>query len=124
MRQALRHLGLTRAEVDVTFVGPRTMRDLNRTHRGKDSDTDVLSFPLWQGPQEFPTDGPLPLGDIVINPTRAKQQAKEYGATFKQEVARLLVHGLLHLMGYDHEQGAAHARRMRAKEKALLKLIA
>lgn len=103
------------------------MRELNRRYRGKATTTDVLSFPLI----ETPGDGaalcppetsalPLLLGDIVISLPQAQRQARAYGAPLYEEIFRLLVHGLLHLLGYDHERGRSPARTMKALEEELL----
>lgn len=109
------------------------MRELNRQYRGKDKTTDVLSFPLISEKLEMgsrklnPSTSQfllltsyLPLGDIVINLHQAKRQAKEHGLTFYDEIAWLLIHGLLHLLGYDHEKSKYQARKMREMERELL----
>jgi len=98
------------------------MRTLNHTWRSKDSTTDVLSFPLREG--RFPHIQPEMLGDIVISLPVAARQAAEAGHPLSVELERLLVHGLLHLLGYDHEQGLLEARRMKRKEQRLLKSLA
>lgn len=95
------------------------MRRLNRIYRGIDAATDVLSFPIFQRAAEFPTEGDFLLGDIVINTAQALAQAKEYGLTAKQELRRLMVHGLLHLIGYDHDTAETY-KRMRRKERIIL----
>lgn len=97
------------------------MRTLNRRFRGKDRTTDVLSFPFREGP--FQRVQPHLLGDIVISVPAADRQARERGAPRREELDRLLIHGLLHLVGYDHEGGAAAARRMRARERSLRELM-
>lgn len=97
------------------------MRTLNRQYRGKDRTTDVLSFSLREG--LFDNVQPNMLGDIVISVPTAVRQAFDAGLTLQQELERLLVHGLLHLVGYDHERGAAHARSMQMKERSLLKRL-
>jgi rRNA maturation RNase YbeY len=71
----------------------------------------------------FSTSQPLVVGDIVINLQQAKRQAKEHGMTFYEELTRLLIHGLLHLLGYDHERNKYHARKMRRIEKELIEAI-
>jgi probable rRNA maturation factor len=81
------------ALVSLSFVTRRKMKSLNRRYRGKDRPTDVLSFNMDEGKL---------LGDVLICPDVAKSNAREYGVTFDQEVARLTVHGLLHLKGMDH----------------------
>lgn len=98
------------------------MRSLNRRYRGIDRTTDVLSFALREG--AFSYLQPDLLGDIVISIPKADQQAREAGYPLTREIERLLVHGLLHLMGYDHERGPAEAIRMRRRENQLMKRIA
>ena len=90
------------AAVSVDFVDDAAIHELNRAHRGKDAPTDVLSFPA---PTGFPRGRgqPKPLGDIVVSVERAQAQAQEYGHGFDRELGFLLAHGLLHLLGFDHE---------------------
>ncbi len=97
------------------------MRTLNRRYRGKDRTTDVLSFPMREG--AFADLRPELLGDIVISVPAAERQAKEAGHSLIREIERLLVHGLLHLLGYDHERGPAAARRMRRREREILERL-
>lgn len=118
--KALRLLGLQRAELSILFTGPQGMRALNRKYRGVDSTTDVISFPLYSSPAEFPADGEFLLGDIAIDPSRARLQAVEHGLRLGQELRWLMVHGLLHLLGYEHEKGSYKKRKMREKEIELL----
>ena len=98
-------------EITVSFVDGQTIQKYNKQHRNVDRETDVLSFPMLnihysQKVSEFldekMPDGSLYLGDVVICKKVAKQQAKEYGHKTKREVAFLALHGLLHLLGYDH----------------------
>jgi len=95
------------------------MRTLNNTWRNRDRTTDVLSFPLREG--RFLDIQPDMLGDIVISVPVAARQAKDGGHSLTIELERLLVHGLVHLLGYDHEQGLKETRRMERKERQLLK---
>ena len=97
--------------VDIFFVDEKTIQQLNKKHREVDKVTDVLSFPMLninynQKLTDFENDvlpnGTIYLGDIVICTNRAKQQAKEYGHSYKREIAFLALHGFLHLLGYDH----------------------
>jgi probable rRNA maturation factor len=101
----------------VLIVGDRAMRTLNREYRGKDRTTDVLSFPMREGKHSQLQ--PQLLGDIVISLPAAARQARAAGASLREEVDRLLVHGFLHLLGYDHERGGAEARRMESRERRL-----
>lgn len=95
----------------------REMRTLNREYRKKDKTTDVLSFPAEDGDERVKRSGPL--GDLVISVPQAKRQAKEYQHSLDQELIRLIVHGFLHLLGYDHEASAARRRRMEGLESEL-----
>jgi rRNA maturation RNase YbeY len=119
-RRALRSLGLQRAELSLLFASPALTRSLNRDYRGVDRTTDVLSFPIYSSPGEFPPEGGFLLGDIVINPQLAASQARELGHTLGAEIRRLLVHGLLHLMGHGHEGSDYQRRKMRRLERELL----
>ena len=89
------------AGVTLAFVSDRAMRELNRRWRGKRGTTDVLSFP--SGQEEFEKGEGATLGDVVISVEQAARQAAEHGLDFDGEVAQLILHGLLHLCGYDHE---------------------
>ena len=97
------------------------MRSLNRHYRGQDKTTDVLSFSLREG--RFPHIQPEMLGDIVISVPVAERQAREEGHALAREIDRLLVHGLVHLLGYDHERSPHEAGRMKRKEHQLLKRL-
>ena len=88
------------AGVTVAFVSDRAMRELNRLWRHKQGTTDVLSFPVEQ--DEFEKAEGSSLGDVVISVEQAARQAKENGLTLDQEIAQLILHGLIHLCGYDH----------------------
>ena len=108
-------------EVEVVLADEATVRDLNRLYRGKDEPTDVLSFAGMEGeafmasPEEAPS-----LGEIVICLPVAESQAQAAGRAVTGEVAHLLTHGLLHLLGYDHEEDEAKSQRMKAREDELL----
>jgi probable rRNA maturation factor len=106
-------LGRADAEISILLVGDRRIRTLNREWRGKDVATDVLSFPL----SEPPGSGPL-LGDVVISFDTAARRARKERRAVGAELDRYLAHGLLHLLGYDHER-PADARRMARKEAEL-----
>lgn len=113
--------------VGVTVTTNEGIRDLNKRYRDVDSSTDVLSFPLleFDRPETplrlFPAipGEPTALGDIVLSYPRAEEQAREYGHGIDREVAFLLVHSLMHLLGYDHE-AAEEQRVMRAEEETVL----
>ena len=110
-----------KAVVSVLLVGDRRMREMNMAYRSIYRTTDVLSFSQLEGPLSQHVLAEL--GDIVISPAQAKRQAGERGTTFDQELALLLLHGLLHLMGYDHEKNRYQAAKMREKETELLNAI-
>ena len=110
------------AEVSVTFVDDEGIRKINNKFRGMDKPTDVLSFPLGvDGVYDVNNDtGAMLLGDIVISIPHALDQADRYGHTLQREIGFLTVHSLLHLLGYDHENGGLEAVKMREKEEAVL----
>ena len=102
-------------EISVTFVDNAAIAELNNQYRNKPMPTDVLSFPLGSDGQYDinETNGCKMLGDIVISMERAMEQANLYGHSLQREVAFLTVHSMLHLLGYDHENGGLEAVRMR-----------
>ncbi len=110
------------AEVSVSFLNNAQIRELNREHRGKDIETDVLSFPLGEnGVYDVNMEtGAQVLGDIVISVEKAVSQAELYGHTLQREIGFLTVHSMLHLLGYDHEAGGLAAALMREKEEEVL----
>jgi len=110
------------AEVSVRFVDDEEIRRLNREYRGKDSETDVLSFPLGtEGTYGAdPRTGRLMLGDIVISIPRAMEQAELYAHSLQREIGYLTVHSMLHLLGYDHVGEGLEQVRMREKEEHVL----
>ena len=91
------------AQVSVSFVGPATMRALNRRHKGKDRPTDVLAFALRHA------GAPL-VGDVYICPAVARQEAAHAGTTARRELVRLVLHGTLHVLGHDHPEGEDRER--------------
>src|SRR2546423_10127517 len=117
----LEALGLAASELSVSLVGDAGIRRLNRQYRGKDRATDVLSFSLREG--EFGDVGSS-MGDVVISLETAARQATDNGFRLAEEVDRLLVHGILHLAGYDHEVSAREERRMKRKERDMRRRIA
>jgi len=105
-------------ELSIAIVEVFEMTELNEKYRGKEGPTDVLSFECDDLCAAEP-DEPVTLGDVVIAPEIAEAQAEEYGHTVEQELNLLLVHGVLHLLGYDHEADT-DASVMQARERALL----
>ncbi len=123
-----------KAEIDIMMTDNEGIRQLNREYRSIDRATDVLSFPMldfdegyqYDGNVEIgvedinPESGEVILGDIVISLEKAKEQAEEYGHSLDREVAFLVVHSMLHLLGYDHEQESDRVI-MRGKEEDILR---
>ena len=107
-------------ELSVVFVGPEKMQELNREHRGKDSVTDVLSFECCKDPEMKGKIEIEPLGEVVICPSYVEEQAKLNENIFQKELSFVLIHGILHLLGYDHEKGEEEARAMEEKQSGYL----
>lgn len=120
-RRALAAEGVpTPAELSVVVSDEQTVRELNRRYRGVDAPTDVLSFGLERADGFVtPPGSARQLGEIIISYPTARRQAEEAGHGIDEELAHLLVHGVLHLLGYDHES-PQEARAMRAREETLL----
>ena len=132
-KTALEVMGAADASFDVTFVGRARIRALNAERRGVDRVTDVLSFPTIEKvtlplkPEDYPweldpADGTVNLGSIVICRARAKEQAAEYGHSLERELSYLTVHGVLHLLSFDHidEQDK---KKMRREEERILSAL-
>jgi probable rRNA maturation factor len=116
------------SSLSLTLVGDEAMRELNRDHRGKDAPTDVLSFPL-DGPSttlRYARDDDASvehmIGDVVISVETARRQAADYDAPLQRELERLLIHGILHVLGHDHMEPAERAT-MEAEERRLASAI-
>jgi len=122
IKTILNALGCPDAEVTLCCVDDAAMRALNYSWRGKDKTTDVLSFSQVEG-FEAPGGGPKLLGDVVISMPTAARQALARGHSLEEEMARLLVHGILHLLGHDHVHGGWQAKKMRAEERRLLNAL-
>jgi probable rRNA maturation factor len=116
----LTFLGEPSADLSLLFVGDRRMRRLNHRFRHKDRSTDVLAFACREGraPHGF-NRGTAPLGDVVIALPTAERQARAANHSLEEEIVTLLIHGVLHLCGYDHERGASEALRMQRKERQM-----
>jgi probable rRNA maturation factor len=116
-------------EVSVLVTDDATLHQLNRDYRNVDAPTDVLSFAdddeSDSAPTAFvrPPDAPRYLGDLAISYERVVAQATEYGHSRARELAFLTVHGMLHLLGYDHERGAAEQAAMRAREEVIMQQL-
>lgn len=132
----LRLLRLPKVEISLVFVNDRRMRILNRCHRGIDRSTDVLSFPQYavedirslihtkRCRRDVHAPCAIPLGDIVINLHRVYREAGERRMKMDQELTKLLIHGLLHLLGYDHEQGERAREKMERTSRRLFRKLA
>jgi len=116
----LRAAGAARAQLGLLLAGDRFMRRLNRRYRRKDRTTDVLAFPM---PQPSARSGPALLGDVVISLPQAERQAARAGHPLDRELVVLMIHGTLHLLGYDHERSAREARRMARREALVLRRL-
>ena len=117
--KVLHRLGRSDAEIGLSFISDRRIQSLNRIYRGKDQPTDVLAFPL-ENPRDLKGRAPCFLGDVVISVPTALRQARAQRHPLRREIAWLIIHGILHLLGYDHEK-PDEARRMRRREQALLR---
>jgi len=127
--QVLAAEGVTSAvELGLVVTGQERVQELNRAYRGKDRPTDVLSFYMTAAPEETgveatpfvtPPDGILHLGEVIISYPQAVIQAQEHEHPVKKEMAILIIHGVLHLCGYDHEKPEP-GRQMRAREAEIL----
>ncbi|HEX6186643.1 MAG TPA: rRNA maturation RNase YbeY [Pyrinomonadaceae bacterium] len=111
--EALRAIGAGQRDATIVFVSDAAIRKLNCQFRGKDSATDVLSFPSQ--PEAFETEAETNHGEIVISLDRAQAQAKESGLTLVNEVEQLILHGLLHLCGHDHATDDGEMNRLELK---------
>ena len=111
--QALRAIGTARTDATVVFVADAAIKKLNHQFRGKNQATDVLSFPSSAEPFEIADREHL--GEVVISVQRAAAQAKDNGLSVGNEVKQLILHGLLHLAGYDHETDQGEMNRLELK---------
>jgi rRNA maturation RNase YbeY len=144
VKRVLGKMGEPYAEVGLVLTGDAEIRRLNRRYRGIDRSTDVLAFPMrekrepggqwpvasnknkitgiWSALGGLDTGHNL-LGDVVISVPTARRQAMEHGHPLEQEITVLMIHGLLHLMGYDHERSRAASRTMKRKERELFRAV-
>jgi probable rRNA maturation factor len=122
-RAVLDRIGRSDATLTVTFIRDRRMRELNRSYRGIDKPTDVLSFAYHEGADHNTIyNESNHLGDLVISVETAERYARELGLTFDSEIEHLLIHGALHLAGYDHEIDNGEMNRLEKRlRKELLK---
>jgi probable rRNA maturation factor len=112
------------AKLSLVVTDDETVHDLNYKYRGKDKTTDVLSFSLVEEGADFvsPPGAVVHLGEVIISCPQASRQAEEAGHMLEKEMAMLIVHGVLHVLGYDHQR-SAQRQRMRAREQAILEQI-
>ena len=120
------------SELSLVITNQEKIRQLNRDYRGKDAPTDVLSFAMLRGasadrenamaPFVTPPDGQSHLGEVIISCPQAVIQAEEYGHSVEKEITRLIIHGVLHLLGYDHAEPDPE-RQMRVREAAVLSQV-
>ena len=114
-------LGVT-GEFSVHFVSDEEIRDLNRAYRGKDEPTDILTFAMNDGDEEFIVpEEEEELGDMFISLESMRRNAREFGVEEEEELRRLLLHGVLHLLGYDHETNDFAAEPMLIEQEKLMK---
>jgi len=129
VRSLLKAVGEEGSSISVSLVNDVQIQELNKQHRGKDKPTDVLSFPLIESTLADEAPGaPEPaidermIGDIVISVDTARRQAADYDAQLQDEIDRLLIHGVLHIIGHDHEEPDERAR-MESEERRLADAI-
>lgn len=110
-------------EISIVFLGPGRMKEVNKRYKGRNRVTDILSFPeteiIFQGLKVGPKKVMRGLGEILICPRVLKKNTKRFNTTFKEELSRVLIHGTLHLLGYDHQE-EQDRKRMEEKEKEYL----
>jgi len=117
----LASLELSNAELSILLVDDARIRELNRQYLNRNRPTNVIAFPMKEG--EFSILNPQLLGDLVISVDTARRQAPRFGLNHMETVLFLMIHGLLHLVGYEHEGTRKGARKMARKQKELLSRI-
>jgi len=123
-RRLLDLLHLGDAELSILITNDRNTRRLNRDYRGKDRTTDVLSFPMQEEGDLVPAGVEFLLGDVVLNAHMAHRLSLEYRTPVRDILRSLLIHGLLHLAGHDHERNPKAAEKMKQKERRLANALA
>lgn len=122
-RNVLKGEGRGDSELSIVLVGQKRMRELNRRYRKKNKSTDVLSFPESRlSPFSVSSKNGVYLGEIVISLWDVKKNAKRFGIPWREELARDLIHGILHLVGYNHEKSDSEAKKMFQLQEHYLKL--
>jgi probable rRNA maturation factor len=118
---ALNALDCPDAELSILLVNDRQISILNKDYLNRKGPTNVIAFPMREG--EFPDIAPNLLGDVVISVETAYQEGQKAGFSMAERLDQLLIHGILHLLGYDHENAQSEALRMERKTQELLKII-
>ncbi len=114
-------MGCKACEISLVIMDDKGIKELNKTFRNVPNPTNVLAFPMQEG--EFGNISPGLLGDVVISAQTAEREAGEAGIALEERMSQLLIHGILHLVGFDHEKGTEQARDMEKKSLELLRLI-
>ncbi|MCP3873663.1 MAG: rRNA maturation RNase YbeY [Desulfobacteraceae bacterium] len=120
-KQILNALGYDAHEISIVMTDNLQIQQLNKQYRGKDEPTNVLAFPMQEG--QFSDISPGLLGDIVISCEQAQKEADKANIVLPERVSQLLIHGILHLIGFDHETTPSDAKKMEDKSLELLKII-
>lgn len=116
--KVLNEEGKERSYISIALLGKNKIRELNRMYLGRDSFTDVLSFS--QDQEEFSPQPSGDLGEVIVCPEIVESNAEEMDSDFQKELARVVIHGILHLLGYDHTDSSSQAKEMRQKEERYL----
>jgi rRNA maturation RNase YbeY len=114
--------GKSRSDLSIVLIGPGKMRKLNKSYLGRNRVTDILAFGE-NSKFQIPNSKFRGIGEIVICLREVKKNAKKFKSSFEKELARVLIHGILHLLGYNHEKNEKEAKKMEEKEKYYLSLI-
>jgi probable rRNA maturation factor len=114
-------LGCNEHELSLVITDDHQIQELNKTYRGIDKPTNVLAFPMQEG--RFTQITPGLLGDVVISCDTAQKEANDAKITLEERMSQLLIHGILHLMGFDHEKGQFDAQKMEDKSLELLRQL-
>lgn len=115
------NLGLPEAELSILLVNDQQIREMNRKYLGRDRPTNVLSFSMKEG--DYSSLHPHLLGDLVISIETAKRESRAWGLNPMEMIILLMIHGILHLVGYEHESSRREARKMAAKQKELFQRV-
>jgi len=121
VQRILANLGLPEAELSLLLVDDRQIQELNNRFLGRDKPTNVLAFSMREG--EYSSLHPHLLGDLVISIETAKRQSRQSGLNEMEMITLLVIHGILHLLGYEHEGRKKEAREMAIKQKGLFQMI-